>query len=426
MKKLIYLFSLMAIGWLTGCSSDDEPLPNDYIATTQEGSSTFVLKGYEPVSSEQNSLYPEGFEFPLIIRTGAISGTSSEFLADNSKTLVAMTTPADASVWNTTAPIVKDKTYWVRHQTKRSYIYLKLRIAYILGNNVGVEYIHHSTEVLSQNSNDALQGSYTGQLAIPHLNPDNYYVEHTVTMGGEQILNYALEWNSSLNHAAWVAFTFDEITTGDVTGRTDAWLPDPQLPAAYQTTNDHHRNDGFDRGHLCASEDRVYSVAANQQTFYFSNITPQFNSFNGGYWAAFEYRVRYWSRYVFSKLHVTKGASLNNLITNYTGTQKDANGVYPTTDADGLTLHGLACPRYYFMALLGELNGNYQALGFWIEHREDYGYEYGDTVPTDVMQQHVVTIDELEELTGLDFFCNLPDQVEERVEAQYDLSDWRW
>ena len=114
------------------------------------------------------------------------------------------------------------------------------------------------------------------------------------------------------------------------------------------------------------------------------------------------------------------------MLINYTGNNKGQDGILPTTDEKGLTIHGVACPKYYYMAILAEKDGNYQALGFWIEHRDDYGYDYNDAVPSDVLQNHVISIDQLEQNTGIDFFCNLPDEIEDDVEAGYTLSDWSW
>ncbi|MBQ8501256.1 MAG: DNA/RNA non-specific endonuclease [Bacteroides sp.] len=330
--------------------------------------------------------------------------------------------------WSSKAEIKVNAAYWIRCLTPTEYIYIKCRTAYVDNDRIGIEYKIDSKEtVANKNINTEINGkSYVFDYSIPHLNSENYYIEHAVTMNGKEILNYALEWNTEKKHSAWVAFSFDEITNGDVTGRTDAWDVDPQLSIEMQTSNEQHKSDGFDRGHICASEDRVYSVTANKQTFYYSNISPQFNSFNGGYWAAFEYRVRRWARYSFDKLYVTKGGSLNNLLINYTGNNKGQDGILPTTDEKGLTIHGVACPKYYYMAILAEKDGNYQALGFWIEHRDDYGYDYNDAVPSDVLQNHVISIDQLEQNTGIDFFCNLPDEIEDDVEAGYTLSDWSW
>lgn len=284
------------------------------------------------------------------------------------------------------------------------------------------------------NANQAVEGKdYVTDYSIPRLDPSNYYVEHVVTVSGKQFLNYALEWNAGKKHAAWVAFSFDKLTSANSVKRTDAWDADPQLPAEMRTTEEMHKRDGFDKGHLVASYDRVYSKAANEQTFYYSNMSPQLNSFNGGFWASFEGLVQKWARSgKYDKLYVAKGGTLDRLLVGYTGTKKAPDGTFPTTDADGRTVHGLSCPRYYFMAVLACKQGaggaadSYQAMGFWMEHRDDYGYEYDNFAPSAVMKQYALSIDELEQKSGLDFFCNLPDRVEDMVESSYTEGDWNW
>ena len=269
--------------------------------------------------------------------------------------------------------------------------------------------------------------AYVTDYAMPHLDASRQYVEHTVELNGQTILNYALEWDAAKKHAAWVAYSFDATTRQDHADRTDAWDVDPQLPEGMQTSNADHVRDGFDRGHLCASEDRVYSTLANVQTFYFSNISPQFNSFNGGFWAAFEILVRNWARRgAYDQVYITKGGTLNQLLQSYTATVAGADGIFPQTDANGYTLHGLACPRYYFMAVLARSGERYQSIGFWMEHRDDYGYDYDHMAPVSVLKTYALSIDELEQHTGLDFFCNLPDEVEDQTEQHYAESDWAW
>ena len=106
--------------------------------------------------------------------------------------------------------------------------------------------------------------------AIPHLNPSNQYVEHTVSYREQEILNYALEWVEDKRHAAWVAFSFDSETSQKNVNRTDEWLPDPFVPSSPEESD--HKSDGFDKGHLCASDDRSYNRTANEQTFYYTNL----------------------------------------------------------------------------------------------------------------------------------------------------------
>ena len=263
--------------------------------------------------------------------------------------------------------------------------------------------------------------------AIPRLNAANAYVEHTVSYREQEILNYALEWVDDKRHAAWVAFSFDSETCQKNVNRTDEWLPDPFVPTSPQESD--HKSDGFDKGHLCASEDRVYNRTANEQTFYYTNLSPQMTSFNGGYWVTFEKLVQTWARSGrYDKLYVTKGGTVNDLLVNFTGTQNAADGRKPQTDANGLTRHGLACPHHYFIALLAQKGEgeDFQAIGFLVEHRDDYGYDNDHQAPVDIVPTHALSIDELEEKTGLDFFCNVPDAVEDAVEAAYDADAWEW
>ena len=261
--------------------------------------------------------------------------------------------------------------------------------------------------------------------AIPHLNTANLYVEHTVSYREKEILNYALEWVENKRHAAWVAFSFDGETSRKNVNRTDEWLPDPFVPSSPEESD--HKSDGFDKGHLCASEDRVYNRTANEQTFYYTNLSPQMTSFNGGYWVTFEKLVQTWARSGrYDKLYVAKGGTVNDLLVNFTGTQNAADGRRPQTNANGLTRHGLACPRYYFMAILAQKGSDYQSIGFLVEHRDDYGYDNDHQAPVSVTPSHALSIDELEEETGLDFFCNVPDEVEDAVETSYEEQAWDW
>ena len=282
------------------------------------------------------------------------------------------------------------------------------------------------------NANDPVKGkSFVTDYSIPHLNSENYYVEHTVTYDGKKILNYAYEWVKNKKHTAWVAFNFDE-TTSKVNykrpqGEKEPWGIDLELPGGWCPEENNFKSDGFDKGHLCASADRLFSETANNQTYYYSNMSPQMSSFNGGIWASFEIQVRKWAQSgKYDKVYVTKGGTVNLLLVNFTGTRKGNDNVVPQTDANGFTPKGLACPKYYFLAIFGEKDNEYNALGFWIEHCDDYGFEYDDFAPADVMKTFVVSIDDLEVNTGLDFFCNLPDVIEDEVESSCNVNDWAW
>lgn len=427
MKKHLFILGLALALFNVGCD-DQNTIPNGYVQTTQEGASTLVLKGYENAALGFSVFQPEGFDSPFYIQDKKFAGNAYSFTQVAAARLDEMTTVPANVEWQSNATVTAGAAYWARYAASTVYRFVKFRVSDINGNNVTIEYV--VTDQTEERPNDNVNAntgydnvSVTGY-EIPHLNDQNVYADHYVTMDGVQILNYALEWDNTKRHANWVAFTFDTTTSADNVKRTDAWSVDPKLPAEMQVQESDHKNDGFDKGHLCASEDRVYLKEANEQTFYYSNMSPQLNDFNGGLWGKLEARVQTWGRStadgVYDKVYVTKGGTLNKLLKNFKGTT--VNGGTPTTDANGFTIHGLACPEYYYMAVLSQKDDVFHAIAFLVPHKE--GMTRNPS--SDELKEYVVSVDKLEEETGIDFFCNLPDVLENEVEAAYNLNDWAW
>lgn len=427
MKKHLFILGLALALFNVGCD-DQNTIPNGYVQTTQEGASTLVLKGYENAALGFSVFQPEGFDSPFYIQDKKFAGNAYSFTQVAAARLDEMTTVPANVEWQSNATVTAGAAYWARYAASTVYRFVKFRVSDINGNNVTIEYV--VTDQTEERPNDNVNAntgydnvSVTGY-EIPHLNDQNVYADHYVTMDGVQILNYALEWDNTKRHANWVAFTFDTTTSADNVKRTDAWSVDPKLPAEMQVQESDHKNDGFDKGHLCASEDRVYLKEANEQTCYYSNMSPQLNDFNGGFWGKLEARVQTWGRStadgVYDKVYVTKGGTLNKLLKNFKGTT--VNGGTPTTDANGFTIHGLACPEYYFMAVLSQKDDVFHAIAFLVPHKE--GMTRNPS--SDELKEYVVSVDKLEEETGIDFFCNLPDVLENEVEAAYNLNDWAW
>lgn len=427
MKKHLFILGLALALFNVGCD-DQNTIPNGYVQTTQEGASTLVLKGYENAALGFSVFQPEGFDSPFYIQDKKFAGNAYSFTQVAAARLDEMTTVPANVEWQSNATVTAGAAYWARYAASTVYRFVKFRVSDINGNNVTIEYV--VTDQTEERPNDNVNAntgydnvSVTGY-EIPHLNDQNVYADHYVTMDGVQILNYALEWDNTKRHANWVAFTFDTTTSADNVKRTDAWSVDPKLPAEMQVQESDHKNDGFDKGHLCASEDRVYLKEANEQTFYYSNMSPQLNDFNGGFWGKLEARVQTWGRStadgVYDKVYVTKGGTLNKLLKNFKGTT--VNGGTPTTDANGFTIHGLACPEYYFMAVLSQKDDVFHAIAFLVPHKE--GMTRNPS--SDELKEYVVSVDKLEEETGIDFFCNLPDVLENEVEAAYNQNDWAW
>lgn len=226
-----------------------------------------------------------------------------------------------------------------------------------------------------------------------------YYITHRVEQG--QRVNYSVEYDVVYHHPIWVCYSADEYTSQRRTGRSDAWSWDPFVPSQYEVTQRDFK--GYDRGHIVASADRLYSEEANEQTFYYTNMSPQRRNLNTGVWLQLEQLVQGWARNsrLRDKLYVVKGGTLREC------------------ETIGVTVGGITVPRYYWMAILAQRGDHYQAIAFWADHT--------NPVQVDRPRTIAISIDQLEERTGLDFFHNLPDNIETRVEAAHptdDLSLW--
>lgn len=230
----------------------------------------------------------------------------------------------------------------------------------------------------------------TTLLELPRLagGAQNYFITHHAS----GLVNYSLEYDISKLHARWVAFSFDSKTSGDSISRTNAWSWDPKVPKAYDTST-FFRHSGYSRGHLVASEDRIYSREANEQTFYYTNMSPQLQSHNAGIWHRLENKVQQWGRdrNFCDKLYVAKGATIRE------------------DQIEEKRLAGkVVIPRYFWMAVLMKKGSSYHAIAFLTEHR-NYGR-------SEHIEDMTLSVQELEKFTGLDFFYHLPDKVEKRVE----------
>lgn len=270
-----------------------------------------------------------------------------------------------------------------------------------------------TTPAGNMNANPA-SNPYMRRLEVPRLSNDeaSEFIPHTTQENGRTVVSFSVEQATDVRHPRWVAFTFDATTAKDAgVGRTGKFKADPALGSSLQSNNDDFGtggNDGIDRGHLCASEDRQYSRKANEQTFYFTNMSPQYSAFNQQIWAALEGVVQDWGRTYNNgtdTLFVAKGGTISRGMTlSEPGTN--------------------VMPRYYYMALLSKKwnaanqQFQYRAIAFCLEQRKAaYQRPYR-------FSEFAMTIDQLEEETGIDFFCNLPDKVEDNVEQLLNLSAW--
>ena len=262
------------------------------------------------------------------------------------------------------------------------------------------------------NKNNASGNHYLSMLQFPKVKGGmSEVVSHSTSSFG---LNYSLEWDHTLRSQRWTCFYFCNSNTVTKWARDnwkntswggDPFQWDPDVPSSEQPavkgefSGSYYPGGGrdsyYNRGHICASQDRMCSQEVNEQTFYMTNMMPQVYSFNGGIWANMEAQVRKWNKSSLrDTLFVVKGGTIDR-----------------EEQILDRTRSGFIVPRYFFMALLSKKGNEYKALGFWVEHlNADHS--------NDNLGDYVVNIYELEQKTGIDFFCNLPDDIEDRVEKQ--------
>ena len=262
----------------------------------------------------------------------------------------------------------------------------------------------------NRNANDASTDASLARWEMPATDTSCDYITHYTSDG---LLNYAMEYSKEKMHSRWVAYRYDSKLKAQVTSRRDEWGVEPfyNKNKTYQIATGFFG--GYNRGHLVGSAERLYSHEANVQTFYMSNMSPMNGNFNSIYWGEIETLVRNWGRNCGAgdTLYVVKGGTLDSLLTTTT-----------VKNTLGETVQ-MAVPKYYYIAVLSlSSEGKAKAIGFWIEHKDFKDSSLSNLKK--IRQAAACTIDELEERTGIDFFCNVPDCIENIVEARYTRSSW--
>lgn len=247
---------------------------------------------------------------------------------------------------------------------------------------------------------------YAWRLEYPHINTasGNQRVVKAVSTYG---INYSVEWDNNKIANRWTCYTMCAKNNATNVNRKDAFKADDAVSVS---PSDSYTNSSlYSRGHLCPSADRVASRDQNSQTFYMTNMQPQYQNHNGGVWATLEGYVR--SKWQPTNntdtLYVVKAATIENVTLNNTS----STGIITnTTDGAG---HILVVPKYFYMAFLyyDKPANSYKAFALWTEHLN------GNNPSAATVISNKISIDELERRTGIDFFCNLPDDIETTVEA---------
>lgn len=211
---------------------------------------------------------------------------------------------------------------------------------------------------------------------------------------------FTLCYRESFEQPEWVAYELRAEELVKNASRSDNFRRDSQITTGSATPEDYLAS-GYDRGHIAPAGDMVFDKEAMSESFYMSNMSPQAPSFNRGIWNKLEAQVRTWAL-EYGYLYVISGPVFEKT-------------TYPTIGENEV-----AIPEYYYKVLLttttdDEGKNNYQSIAFILPNQKI----------SDSYWNYVVSIDEVEKRTLLDFFSQLPDSFEDELESSIIPVQWQ-
>ena len=227
--------------------------------------------------------------------------------------------------------------------------------------------------------------------------PDNQ-LELPAQRPGDRIMTYqgyVSSYNPETLIPDWVAYelTADE-TRGEATRAEKDFSMDFNWEGK-QARREDYWGSGWTRGHMAPAGDFMWDDSAMSETFYFMNICPQREELNNKDWQYLEKQVRAWAR-KYDKVWVVTGPIVGD-------------NIYGTIGKDHVVV-----PDAFFKAVMVHDGKRYQSIAFVM----------GNDAERYWLQDCALTIDELEERTGIDFYPALPDDIEDDTESRYDFSVW--
>lgn len=237
----------------------------------------------------------------------------------------------------------------------------------------------------------AIDPTSTAWMELPATDdPDLGYYAHRFSIKDAVYRNYTFAWSQKDLVSVWVAYPLCSEYTRKVVDRTDAWKYDPILGKELSSAPFSRYAGDYARGHQLPSADRLFNKEANKQTFYGTNIAPQLNEHNEGIWSNLEGYVR----------DIAEASDTTYVVT---GCVVEGSDEF-TTDSDGKKM---TVPVAFFKALLRYEKGadmEWSGAAFYTLHK-NYGSAEDD------LKAVSMSIDKLEEKTGIDFFVNLVDKI---------------
>lgn len=218
----------------------------------------------------------------------------------------------------------------------------------------------------------------------------------SLTPRQEQIIHhtgYTVSYNKDLKLPNWVSYELTRNETKGKEKRSNRFIADPLVKGLIATNAD-YTHSGFDKGHMAPAADMKWSPQAMKESFYFSNMCPQHPQLNRRGWKNLEGKIRDWA-IADSAIIVICGPIVAK---------------QPKT----IGKNKVVVPQQFFKVILSPYVKPMRAIGFLFNNKQ----------AVEPLSTYAVTIDSIERLTNMDFFAPLPDEIENKIEAEANYFQW--
>lgn len=209
--------------------------------------------------------------------------------------------------------------------------------------------------------------------------------------------NYTTSFNTSTYCPNWVSWHLTKDRIQGTVSRSDSFKPDTLLPKAYQIVTTDYSNSGYDRGHMCPAADNKNSEQCMKESFFMSNMCPQTHNLNAGDWSELEDLCRQWV-VDYSDLYIVCGP------------------IYDTKKPKTIGKAGrpqIAVPDRFYKVVL--MNGRIPKM---------MGFILPNDVTNKDIREYCVSVDEVERITGIDFYPSINDEMENMLEMECNPGAW--
>ena len=200
---------------------------------------------------------------------------------------------------------------------------------------------------------------------------------------------FTLSYIEKHEQAEWVHYLLTKEMINGTAKRKDNFRKDPAVSTGSASPKDYTAS-GYDRGHLASAADMSLNTTSMSESFYMTNMSPQEPSFNRGGWKKIEELVRAWASE--TNIFVTVGGVL----------KKDLKKIG----------QGVSVPEHFYKIVFNPSNNN--VIAFYTPN----------TKLASPLIKYVVSVDQIEKETGIDFLSELKDDIETQVESDISISDW--